>query len=75
MLDLLCHLGQSGGKSKLLNVRMVFPQYSSECSCIPLLGIDPSGILGLVSFHSSDVLVGDSIVQLSQVCHGGELGC
>ena len=36
-------LGKGGGKHKLPDMGMIFPKYSLEGSCIPLLCIDPSG--------------------------------
>ena len=55
-LNLLHCLGQGGGKCEFSDVGMAFSQYSLEGGCISLLGINLSGIFGLISFYSSEVL-------------------
>ena len=55
LFHLLGCLCQGCGESEFLDMGMISSKYSSESGCISLLGIDPSGVLGLVLFYYSKI--------------------
>ena len=55
LLDSLHCLSQGSGECEFSDMGVVFSKYLLEGSCVPLLSIDSGGILGFVSFHSSEI--------------------
>ena len=55
LFDFLHCLGQGSGEHEFLDVGMILSKYLPEGGCIPLLGINLSGILRFISFNCSKI--------------------
>ena len=67
LFHFLGSLGQGSRECELLDMGVVFPEYSVEGCCISLLSIDSGSELGVVFFHGMEISQEISLFKYSGV--------